>query len=96
MDDFSLIRYQEAPSHPVYEERRQACARAMHVYTADGRWLRAGRASLFVLERMGPGWRLFARIMGIPPLRWAVELGYWIIARNRRQFAPTIIRRLKR
>ena len=66
------------------------CQRAIHVITTDGRTLRAGRASLFLLERCGYPW--FARIMRIPPLVWSVELGYFVVARNRRLFARFLFR----
>lgn len=68
------------------EALREACAQALHVVTADGRTLRAGRAALFVLERTTPSWRLFARIFRFPPLSWGVEVGYFVVARNRPLF----------
>jgi len=64
---------------------REACARAVHVVTADGRVLRAGRACLFVLERIGWGWP--ARLLSWPPFIWMVEMGYRIVANNRNVFA---------
>lgn len=67
------------------------CRRAIHVITTEGQTLRAGRASLFLLERCGYRW--FARIMRIPPLVWSVELGYYVVARNRRFFARFLFRR---
>ena len=70
---FRAVPYQEAPSPPMSPELRAACARAFHVVTRDGRVLRAGRAALYVLGRLGhPG---LARVLGLPPLVWAVELG---------------------
>lgn len=68
-----------------------ACERAVHVLTADGRVLRAGRASLFVLDGIGYGW--LARPLGLPPLVWLVELCYWIVARNRPFFARFLFTR---
>ena len=62
-----------------------ACERAVHVLTVDGRILRAGRASLFVLERIGWGW--LARLLALPPFVWLVELVYWVVARNRPFFS---------
>ena len=62
-------------------ELRLACERAIHVITADGETLRAGRAAMFILERTG--WGAFARLLTWPPFIWFVELGYWIVARNR-------------
>ena len=62
----------------------------MHVITADGRVLRAGRASLFVLERIGWGW--LARALSRPPFVWGVEFAYWIVAKNRNFFARFVFR----
>jgi len=75
------VPYQEAPSPPMTPELRAACSRAVHLLTPEGRVLRAGRACLEVLRRIGyPFW---ATLGSIPPLVWAVELGYWLVARNR-------------
>ena len=63
----------------------------MHVITRDGERLRAGRAALFVLERIGH--RRFARVMRVPPLVWFVELGYRIVAGNRRFFSRFLFRK---
>jgi predicted DCC family thiol-disulfide oxidoreductase YuxK len=73
--------YRQAPSPPMTPELERACARAVHVVTADGRVLRAGRASLFVLENIG--WGGTARMLALPPFIWIVELGYRIVAANR-------------
>jgi predicted DCC family thiol-disulfide oxidoreductase YuxK len=62
-------------------ELRQACARAVHLLTPEGRMLRAGRACLWVLERIG--YPVLARVLALPPLVWVVEVGYWLVARNR-------------
>jgi predicted DCC family thiol-disulfide oxidoreductase YuxK len=67
-----------------------ACARAVHVVTADGSVLRAGRACLFVLEQLGWGWK--ARLLTLPPFLWAVELGYRIVAANRPFFSRFLFR----
>jgi len=88
---FRALPYQQAPSPPMTPELRAACARAVHVLTADGAVLRAGRACLWVLERTGYG--LLARVLSIPPLVWAVELGYWLVARNRRLASRVLFRR---
>ena len=58
-----------------------ACVRAIHVVTADGRVLRAGRASLFILEQIG--YQRLARLFSRPSLFWAAELGYWLVANHR-------------
>jgi len=77
-------------------ELREACARAMHVRTEDGHFLRAGRATLFVLDRLGGAWRFAARVLRVPPFVWAVELGYWFVARNRGWIGPLLLRRSRR
>lgn len=76
-----FVPYQRVPSPPMTPELARACAQAVHVITPDRRVLRAGRASLYVLERAGWTWR--ARILGVPPLVWLVELGYRLVAANR-------------
>lgn len=88
---FHTLPYQDAPSPPMTPELAAACQRAVHVLTADGETLRAGRAALYILERCGWKWR--ARVLAIPPLLWLTELGYWIVARNRRFFARFLFRR---
>ena len=88
---FFAVPYQEAPSPPMTPELRAACARAFHVVTQDGRVLRAGRAALYILGRLGhPRW---AGLLSVPPLLWAVELGYWLVARNRALFSRVFFRR---
>jgi predicted DCC family thiol-disulfide oxidoreductase YuxK len=63
----------------------EACARAVHVVRSDGTVLRAGRATLFVLERLG--WGVLARVLAVPPFVWCVEVGYRVVARNRAFFS---------
>ncbi len=58
-----------------------ACAESVHVITHEGRVLRGGRASLFVLGKLGWGWLTW--IGFLPPFVWLVELGYRIVAGNR-------------
>lgn len=57
------------------------CARAVHVLAPDGTLLAGGRACLFVLGRIG--WPRLARVLGLPPLAWLVEIGYRLVATNR-------------
>ncbi|MCC6849395.1 MAG: DUF393 domain-containing protein [Deltaproteobacteria bacterium] len=82
---FEAVPYQELPDPPLTPALAAACRDAVHVRTTDGRWLRAGRACLFVLERVG--WPRVARFAGLPPFVWAVEAGYRIVARNRPLFS---------
>ena len=67
------------------EEARLACTRAVHVVTDDGEVLTGGRASLFIMGRLG--WPRLARLLALPPLVWAVELGYRVAARHRSSLA---------
>ncbi len=66
------------------------CATAVHVITPAGVVLSAGRASLCVLGLIG--YPRLARVLAVPPLVWLVELGYWIVARNRRFFGCFLFR----
>ena len=68
----------------VTPDLREACRGAVHVRTTEGRWLRGGRACLFVLERIG--WPRLARVAALPPLVWLVEAGYAVVAHNRALF----------
>jgi predicted DCC family thiol-disulfide oxidoreductase YuxK len=61
----------------LYEQ----CKRAMHVVLPDGRLLRAGRACLYILHTLG--YRRTAAVLGVRPLVWGVEVGYWLVARYR-------------
>jgi predicted DCC family thiol-disulfide oxidoreductase YuxK len=79
---FHSMPYQETPSPPMTPELEKACERAAHVITRDGKLLRAGRASLFILERVS--WGFWARALSWPPFVWFAEIGYWLVARNRR------------
>jgi predicted DCC family thiol-disulfide oxidoreductase YuxK len=87
---FRAVPYQEAPEPPMTPALRDACRAAVHVRTADGRWLRGGRACLFVLERIG--WPRLARVARRPPLVWGVEAGYALVARNRELFSRALLR----
>jgi predicted DCC family thiol-disulfide oxidoreductase YuxK len=87
---FHAVPYQDAPSPPMTPALRAACEKAVHVLTTDGRTLRAGRASLFVLANIGYGW--LARPLLLPPFVWLVELGYRIVAAHRPFFARFLFR----
>ena len=71
-------------------ELREACKRALHVLTSSGEILKAGRATLFILEQIG--YRRLARLSRLPPFVWGVELGYRIVASNRTAFARVLFR----
>jgi predicted DCC family thiol-disulfide oxidoreductase YuxK len=82
---FDILPYQDAPTPPMTPELREACRRAVHVITTGGHVLRAGRASVFVLRETGHP--TLGRVLAAPPLVWLVELGYFIVARNRSGFS---------
>lgn len=70
---------------------REQSRKAVQVITAGGRQLSAGRAMLFVLEEID--WHpSVVRLGGRRPFIWAVELGYWIVARNRSFFGRFLFR----
>ncbi|GIV01577.1 MAG: hypothetical protein KatS3mg015_0407 [Fimbriimonadales bacterium] len=57
---------------------RERCRRAVHVLMPNGEAVAAGRAVLYVLGCLpGYGW---TRALKYPPLVWAVELAYRIVA----------------
>lgn len=62
-----------------------ACEKAVHVVQRNGTVLRAGRATLFLLQELGYG--AVARILLLPPFIWFVEAGYVLMANNRDFFA---------
>ncbi len=84
-DRFLAVSYQQAPSPPMTPALYAACEKAVHVVREDGTILRGGRAALFVGEHIG--FRGLARLASLPPLIWAVELGYRVVAMNRDFFA---------
>ena len=88
---FDIVPYQQAAAPPMTPELAAACGKAVHVLTADGQLLRAGRASLFVLGETGHPW--LAHLLGLPPFIWLVELGYLIVARNRSFFSRLLPKR---
>ncbi len=73
--------YQTVPGPPMSDALARECARAVHVITPEGRTLRAGRASLYVLDQIG--WHRFAAVCSQRPLVWLVEAGYRLVARGR-------------
>ncbi len=79
------VPYQNAPRPPMTDSLARQCERSVHVITPGGQILSAGRASLYVLGK--GGFPRLAWVGGLPPFIWGIELGYWIVARNRRFFS---------
>lgn len=74
------------------DELYRACRQAVHVITAEGEILRAGRASMYVLAEIGyPRWLIRPLIQ--PPLVWFTELGYRFVADNRSFFSKFMFTR---
>jgi predicted DCC family thiol-disulfide oxidoreductase YuxK len=82
---FETMAFQQCPSPPMTPELRQACQEALHVLTVDGQVLRAGRACVFIIRVLG--WRNAARVLSIPPFAFATEIGYRLVASNRRHIS---------
>ncbi|MEM9691486.1 MAG: hypothetical protein AAGA56_02990, partial [Myxococcota bacterium] len=76
-----MVPYQEAPSPPMTEPMREACARAIHVVKADGEVLRAGTAAMYLLRHLG--FPLTGAIGVAIPFIWSTELGYAFISTYR-------------
>ena len=88
---FTFSPYQSISTTSIAPEILAACQNAVYVVATDGQVLRAGRAVLFILERIGWGW--FARLLTLPPLIWIVEIAYRIVANHRDFFARFLFRR---
>ncbi|HWV34921.1 MAG TPA: DUF393 domain-containing protein [Thermomicrobiales bacterium] len=93
-DAFRITPYQTCPSPPMTPQLRADAERSVQVLTSDGQRLSGGRAVLFILRTVGWHPRLVA-ICAHPPLIWAVELGYQVVARNR-PFFSRLLARLER
>ncbi len=89
--ELEAVPYQMASSPPMTAELRTACARAVHLVSPDGTIYSAGRAVLKALELVGYG--ALARVASWPPFVWFVELGYWLVARNRYFFSRFLFKR---
>ena len=84
-NQIQAVPYQAAPRPPMTDSLARRCERAVQVVTPGGQVLSAGRASLYVLGKVG--FPRLARVGRLPPFVWGVELGYWIVARNRQFFS---------
>lgn len=84
------VPYQQATDPPMDDALRRACRSAVHLQLPDGRMERAGRACLTVLYLVG--YRRTASVLRLPPLVWCVEIGYWVVARQRAFFSRFLFR----
>ena len=84
-DKGGVLAFEPYQSAPISPELKMACEKAVHVITKDGEILRAGKAALFAGR--ATKWRRLARLLEHRPWIWFVEIGYWIVARNRQFFS---------
>ena len=88
---FRALPFQDAPPGMLTPAQRQRAERAILVIAPDGRYRSAGRAVLFALQEIG--WHPWlARLAQKKPLVWLVELGYWLVARNRPLLSKLLFR----
>lgn len=88
---FQAVPFQELPSPPMTPALRRQAERAVQVLTPQGQQISGGRAVLYILQEVG--WHPWlVRLACIRPLIWGVELGYWIVARNRQVFSRLMFR----
>lgn len=85
-NEFTAVPYQDAPPNVMTPELRDACKQAVHVINRDGEVLRAGRTTLFILDRINWAYGL-PRLLAKPPFIMFVELGYKLVAANRQFFS---------
>lgn len=78
---FQPTAIQRCPSPPMTPEIMERCQYEMALVTPTGEVLFGAKGMLRTLEVLK--WGIFARILAIPPLVWPIQLGYWLIARNR-------------
>ena len=67
------------------------CAHALHLLHPIGHIERAGRACLTVLALIGWPPFIIDRLRQ-PPMIWTLEIGYWLVARNRFFFSKILFR----
>ena len=83
------IPYQDVRAGWMSADLRAACCLAIHVRKPDGEILRAGVATLYILDQLGwPGMRLLAR----RPFIWVIEAVYRLVANNRLFFSRFLFR----
>ncbi len=70
-----------------------ACEKAVHVISADGQVIKAGRAAMFILQEIGYYPRWLTRLLTGYPLVWFTELGYRLVAENRGLFSKLMFTR---
>ena len=88
---FQAVPFQELPAPPMTPALRRQAERAVQVLTPEGQQISGGRAVLYVLEQVG--WQPWlVRVASRWPLVWVVDVGYWVVARNRQLFSRVMFR----
>ncbi|MBT4429541.1 MAG: DUF393 domain-containing protein [Nitrospinaceae bacterium] len=75
------VPYQEVPIPPMSKALREQCQRAIQLISPGQSPVSAGQAFLEILSLLG--WKKSATVMSAAPFVYAVEILYWLIARNR-------------
>ena len=60
------------------------CQKSICVVTTKGEVLNRGRAVIHIFSRIGYGW---SKLGLVPPLIFFVDIGYMLVAKNRRFFS---------
>ena len=87
-----LLSLQDATGPAAAERPRLAAAiaglpllTALHVYEEGSGAIRAGGAAALAIGAVLPGGAIVRVLSWIPPVRWSVDLGYRLVARQRRR-----------
>lgn len=81
-DRFGALEFQPNQQADISPQLRAACRDSVHVVKSDGAILRGGRAVLFCGQQTR--WHQLARLAQWPIFLPLVEMGYALIAKNRR------------
>ncbi|MBI3745402.1 MAG: DUF393 domain-containing protein [Chloroflexi bacterium] len=80
-DDRALVR-SVAEGHPLHDE--------LHVVDLDRGTVRSGGRAVVEITARLPGGALPAALGRLPPVAWAIGLGYALVARNRRAISRAL------
>lgn len=82
---FRICPWQIVSGHPMTPLLRVQAQQAVQLITIDGEQLSGGRAVLFALRETA--WHpSLIRLLELPPVVWAVDASYRIVAANRPRF----------
>ncbi|MFC1491104.1 thiol-disulfide oxidoreductase DCC family protein [Nitrospinota bacterium] len=75
------IPFQDVPSPPMTSVFRVRCQHSIQLISPERGVLSSGRAVLEMLSLLG--WNRIAAIFSASTFFWAIDAGYWFVARNR-------------